>query len=166
MKKVLTILFAALMMTAVAGCNKDKDKDNNNQQEQTIADNSVVYNGTTYHMNTQVEWINAQMTWVNAKSVECIDEDPVIVFTNIHLIPEVWNKTLDIASGEVPIIMIELKAENDIFGEFDAFVSGTYSVKGNNDGTPVTITLDGVLSNGKSLKMKLVTDSYSLMDNK
>jgi hypothetical protein len=42
------------------------------------------------------------------------------------------------------------------------FSSGTYSVSGNNDGTPITVTYDGVLKNGKTLKMKLVSDNYPL----
>lgn len=34
------------------------------------------------------------------------------------------------------------------------------TVKGNNDGTPITVILDSKLKNGKELLMKIVSPSY------
>ena len=42
------------------------------------------------------------------------------------------------------------------------FTEGTLSVSGNNDGTPITVILDGKLKNGKTLKMKLVSGNYDI----
>ena len=42
------------------------------------------------------------------------------------------------------------------------FTSATYRVSGNNDGTPITVTLDGTLKNGKTLQMKLVSGRYDV----
>ena len=43
------------------------------------------------------------------------------------------------------------------------FTNGTYRVSGNNDGTPITVTLNGKLKNGKTLQMKLVSGNYEVM---
>lgn len=48
------------------------------------------------------------------------------------------------------------------YNDENLFTSGTYSVSGSNDGTPVTITLDATLKNGKTLRMKLVTGNYGI----
>ena len=187
MKKVLTILFAALMMTAVAGCNKEKDKENkNDSQPLVLTDNTLIYEGVSYEMIFNAYYNNPDLTLVTVQSKDTLEDGtPKISLDGLHIRPENWNKTVDLASpaeGEgwgtfffngtvlnCGGYCYKTEGQLDCRGTIDEveytdksiFKSGTFSLTGNNDGTPITIILDGVLQTDKRIQMKLVSDEYS-----
>lgn len=177
--KARTILFSlAATMMLFAACGKDNENDGDNQPN--IATNTVVYNGMTYHMNNMVSYANEDLTFFMSTSTEVNDNEyPRMMFGEIHIYPEMWGKTYNLSVLE-DIAGIRFFDGSDLFcsttyngtgydGCIDdvdypnesPFTEGTFSIRGNNDGTPVTLTLDGTLRNGKTIQMKLVTDSYS-----
>lgn len=185
MKKVLSILVVAMFATAVMSCSKDKD----DESTLNIPDNTLVYDGTSYTFDeVVVDYYHQALTLVSAYTSEMQQgtEDPMLAIDGIHITPNMWNKTFDLTSqaswpDEVSVYMILngvldisfegwVNGDRDISGHIDdvdyehesIFTSGTYRVSGNNDGTPITVTIDGVLKNGKKLQIKLVTDSYNV----
>ncbi len=188
MKKIFSILMVAFAMTAMVSCNKDNDGGNNDEPTLNIADNTLIYDGTTYTLDIVEVWHqNGPLYTMNAYTSDTLENgEPVLTVDGIHISPEVWNKNYDLVSqdqwqnGEsVEIILrgaISLyyqgyyMGDKDLNGELDGvtyehesiFTSGTYRVSGNNDGTPITVTLDGVLKNGKTLQMKLVSGNYDV----
>ena len=186
MKKVFSILMVAFAMTAMVACNKEDNGggngDNNDNSTTIIEDNTLVYNGVTYHMTPEVLAWGTELTRMLAVSTETdANEEPVIRFDGLHIYPTTWGRTMNLASpveGDEWILafmgsVIDCNAffeQGGLGGELDGqnytdesvFSSGTLLVSGNNDGTPITVTLDGVLKNGKTIKMKLVTGNYDM----
>ena len=180
----------AFAMTAFVACSKDNDDNtdnngggNNNVPMLNIEDNTLVYDGTTYHMDTRVESADQWLTQVYAYSQEKDgDGESVVIYDASHIWSTMFNTTVDLVSPDMEYGIYfwfsdgsRLNAyytpdvsENSIGGQIfnvdyehePIFYSGTYSVLGNNDGTPITILLDGVLKNGKTIQMKLVSDNY------
>lgn len=180
MKKVISILMVAFAMTAMVACG---DKDNNGDTPVTpAADNTVVYNGVTYHMTPEVLCWGSELTRMRAASTETdANSEPVIRFDGLHIKPMTWGRTMNLASpaeGDEWIVAFMGSVLNcncsyeygGLSGELDGqeyngqsiFSSGTLLVSGNNDGTPITVTLDGKLKNGKTIQMKLVSGNYDV----
>lgn len=184
---------AAMLMT---GCKKDKPQPDNNSGNgggsdtptQTIADNTLVYDGVTYHLdNVYVEYCHSELTLMIATTNDTLEDGrPMLTVDDIHISPNVWNKTYDMVDqsqwpdfsmlGLILTGAVELGYEGFCNGGIgtqgfldgvlyesgNIFSSGTYRVDGNNDGTPITVTVEGTLINGKTLKMKLVSGNYQI----
>lgn len=192
MKKVFSILMVAFVMTAMTACEKDNndtDDNGNGQPTASIADNTLVYDGQTYKFDdVVVDYYHSELTLVSAFTSDTLDNgDPRLSLEGIHITPSTWNKTFDLANasqwpGEamVPLhlrgvlnISFEAWANDGVMGgggDLDGvhyenesiFSSGTYTVSGNNNGTPITITYDGTLKNGKKFQAKVVSNNYDI----
>ena len=160
-----------------AACGKD---------DAELADNTLVYGGVTYQMDqsqTVVDYYHNELTLLTVPSVEKDGEEAKIIFDHFHLRPESWNKTIDLVnlkeddfyelafSGSVLNMMafgqktvgeqyFSGLLDGQIYENNPVFESGELTVKGNNDGTPITVILDSKLKNGKELRMKIVSPSY------
>lgn len=188
MKKVFSILMVALFATAMMSCQKENVNEGNGSQTE-IAKNTLVYDGTTYTFSdVVVTYYHSQLTLMFAFTGDTLENgQPRLSVEGIHIVPSVWNKTLDLASyaqyPEDATVTLNISGEVNLsyeawdnggmvgsHGILDGqeyenesiFTSGTYNVSGNNDGTPITVTVDGKLKNGKTLKMKIVSDNYNL----
>ena len=175
MKKTLSILMVAFTMTAMVACNKDKD---NEDSPLNIANNTLVYDGQTYTFDhVVVDYYHSQLTLMGAFTDDTLENgSPKLMVQGIHIMPEVWNNSFDLADAtqypdgvmvslhlygvvEMTFEMFNNGGNTGGYGTLDGqeyenesiFSSGTYSVSGN-----------GVLKNGKTLKMKLVSDNYPL----
>ena len=192
MKKVFSILMVAFALTAMIACKKDNndtDDNGNGQPTASIADNTLVYDGQTYKFDdVVVDYYHSELTLVSAFTSDTLDNgDPRLSLEGIHITPSTWNKTFDLANasqwpGEamVPLhlrgvlnISFEAWANDGVMGgggDLDGvhyenesiFSSGTYTVSGNNNGTPITITYDGTLKNGKKFQAKVVSNNYDI----
>lgn len=89
----------------------------------------------------------------------------MVEFGRLHIRPTMWNKTVDVSTVNNDEETWECGFQGGPFGEYsdvtESFSACKIGIKGNNDGTPVTVTLDGTLKNGKTLQMKLVTNSQN-----
>lgn len=189
MKKVFSVLMVAFAMTAMVACSKDDNKgSNNNEPTSGIANNTLIYDGTKYTFDyVGVGYFHQSLTLMGATTSDTLENgEPLLTVDGIHITPEIWNKDIDLANQDqwVDGMVIDLvfngafnmsyagyyNGDKDINGELDGvsyehesiFTSGTYHVSGNNDGTPITVTLNGVLKNGKTLQMKLVSGNYNV----
>lgn len=187
MKKIFSILTIALIATAIVSCDKEDEKTNDNGTELNIPANTLIYDGNTYTFsNVMVDYYHNELTLVSAETADLVDDQPRLAINGIHITPETWNKTLNLAmptqwpegvsvtlnlSGAIDIAYEAWNNEGHLgsWGTFDGaeidntnlFTSGTYRVSGNNDGTPITVTYDAVLKNGKKIQIKLVSGSYN-----
>lgn len=193
MKKIFSILTIALLATAMVSCDKEDETNNasNGGTQLNIPANTLIYDGTSYTFdNVYVDYYHNQLTLVSAETNDTLDNgEPKLSIQGIHITPNAWNKTLDLANAsqwpEDVMVALHLSGELNIsyeswnnggemgsWGEFEGeeiqntsiFTSGTYRVSGNNNGTPITITYDCTLKNGKKLQIKLVTDNYDVRD--
>ncbi len=186
MKKVFSILMVAFAITAMVACSKDDNGGNGggNATPAEVAANTVVYNGVTYHMTPEVMYHYAGLTRMRAASTETdASSEPAIRFDGLHIYSTTWGRTMNLASpveGDEWIVafmgsVLNCNAsfeQGGLSGELDGqiytgesiFSSGTLLVSGNNDGTPITVTLDGVLKNGKTIQMKLVSGNYDVIE--
>ncbi len=184
MKKFFSILMVAMLATAMVSCEKDNDSDDS---QMNIADNTIVYDGQTYTIdNVWVDYYHSELTLISAATGETMDNgDPLVYVDGIHITPNAWNRDFDLTDNsqwpdEVSVYLIFngvlginyvgwVNGDRDMSGDLDGvgyehesiFTSGTYRVSGNNDGTPITITVNGKLKNGKTLQMKIVTGNYN-----
>ena len=185
MKKVFSILMVAFAMTAMVACDKE---DNEGGSTLNIADNTLVYDGQTYKFDqVVVDYYHSQLTLMSAFTNDTLEDgSPKQMVQGIHIMPEVWNHSFDLAdASKYPdgvmvalhlygLVNITFEQWNNgdntgAWGTLDGvqyenesiFSSGTYTVSGNNDGTPITVTYDGVLKNGKKIQMKLVSGNYT-----
>lgn len=192
MKKLFSMLMVAFALTAMVACEKETKpasesggNGNGNEPTLNIEDNTLVYDGVTYHMDTRVESADQQwMTQVYSYSQEKdTNGESIVIYDASHIWCDMFNTTVDLVSPDMEYgiyfwfsdgssINAQYNPEAEAYtigGQiFDVsyenesiFTRGTYSIKGNNDGTPITIILDGTLKNGKTIQMKLVSDSYS-----
>lgn len=192
MKKIFAFLTVALLATAMFSCQKDKDNvsgDGDDQQSSSIADNTLVYDGQTYKLDeVVVDYYHNELTLVSAFTNDTLDDgQPRLALEGIHITPTTWNATFDLANASgwpnealvslhlSGILNISFEAWSDRGtlgggGDLDGvhyenesiFSSGTYKVSGSNNGTPITITYDGVLKNGKKFQAKIVTGNYDV----
>ena len=179
------MMFVAAAAMMFASCGKD---DNDSGIPQIgIADNTVVYDGVTYTFDhIMVDYYHPELTLVTAETADTLEDGtPRLMLDGIHITPEAWNRDFnlaDISQWPVEYVMINLvftgvldisytsyvNGDRGVSGSLDGeyyedesiFTSGTYRVSGNNDGTPVTLTVNGTLRNGKTMQIKLVTPNY------
>ena len=170
------MMFVAAAAMMFASCGKDDNGENQPGIPQIgIADNTLVYDGVTYQM-TPLPAGNAP----SSASKDSIGGEPIIFFDGYHFRDErMWNKPINLtalAEGEEYSIRIfgsvlDLNCSGwweagqaMYWGEIDshdyesegAFTSGTFGLYG--DVNNATVIFDCVLKNGKTLKMKLVTE--------
>ena len=166
MKKFLFIMAAVAML--FTACKKENN-------EQTIADNTIVYDGVTYQMEAVLEPFNDNLAWMNAYNDS-------IQFMAYHVFPSadfLSDKTYDDLTEEWPFFMIhgvfEMETENGILeGEqvgyhpetgwpLSVFESGT--AKRTYADKTLSLEVNSILKNGKSFALKLtVTDDWFHID--
>lgn len=170
------MMFVAAAAMMFASCGKDNNEGNSSNIPQTdIANNTLVYDGVTYQMEPLPAG-NAP----SSASKDSIDGEPLFFFDGYHFRDEsMRNKTINLAAlseGEEYSIMI-LGSVLDLncsgwweagqamyWGEIDGheyenecvFTNGTFGIYGDINNT--TVIFDCVLKNGKTLRMKLVTE--------
>ena len=159
MKKLFSILMIAFAMTAMVACG---EKENETTDVNDLADNTLVYDGVTYHMDSFQSFYHNGLTTVDATSIEKEGDKPIVEFIRLHIRPFMWNRTADVIAETNDDEVWECGFSGTIFdGEYldiyNSFSACTIGVFGNNDGTPVTVTLDGTMKSGKKIQMKLVT---------
>ena len=190
MKKIFAIMTVALFATAMFSCQKDKDDNDDNGGSQTsIADNTLVYDGQTYTFdNVVVDYYHSELTLVSAFTNDTLTTgEPKLELQGIHITPTTWNVSFDLANASgwpndalvglhlsgIININFEAWSDNGVMGgggDLDGvhyenesiFSSGTYKVSGYNNGTPITITYDGTLKNGKKFQAKIVSKNYDV----
>ena len=189
MKKIFAILTVAFFATAMFSCQKDKDDDSGDGDAMQIDANTLVYDGQTYTFDdVVVDYYHSELTLVSAYTRDTLDDgQPRLALKGIHITPSTWNATFDLANASgwpdgalvslhlSGILNISFEAWSDQGtmgggGDLDGvhyenesiFSSGTYKVSGSNNGTPITITYDGVLKNGKKFQAKIVSGSYDV----
>lgn len=160
---------------------------NGGGSQTALADNTLVYDGVTYTFDyIMVGYCHDELTLITAETADTLEDGtPRLMLDGIHITPEAWNRDFnlaDISQWPVEYVMINLvftgvldisytsfvNGDRGVSGRLDGeyyesesiFTSGTYRVSGNNDGTPITVTANGTLRNGKTLQLKLVTPSY------
>ena len=109
-KKFLMIAAAAALL--FAACGKDEENSNNNasgsqgggSNTPALADNTLVYDGVTYHVNRDttgmvVMYYHDELTLFSAWSTEK-DSGSMskIALAHFHIMPGMWNKTQNLAS--------------------------------------------------------------------
>lgn len=184
------MMFVAAAAMMFASCGKDNENGGSGSgggSQQSIADNTMVYDGVTYKFDhVMVGYCHEELTLITAETADTLlDGSPRLMLDGIHITPDAWNRDFnlaDISQWPVEYVMINLvfsgvldisytsyvNGDRGVSGRLDGqyyedesiFTSGTYRVSGNNDGTPVTITVDGTLKNGKTMQIKLVTPDY------
>lgn len=172
--KARTILCAlAATMILFVGC--DKDDNDSGIPQIGIADNTLVYDGVTYQMNPLPAG-NAP----SSASIDSTNGEPLFYFDGYHFHDErMWNKTINLAAlaegEEYTIAIFGSVLSLNCSGWWEAgramywgmidgqeyenecvFTSGTFGLYGDLNHT--TVIMDCVLKNGKTLKMKLVTE--------
>lgn len=163
MKTRFLLVLAAVAMLFTA-CKKENN-------EQTLADNTIVYDGVTYQMTTTLDPFNENLAWMNAYNDS-------IQFMAYHVFPSadfLSDKTYDDLTEEWPFFMIhgvfEMETENGILeGEqvgyhpemgwpLSVFESGT--AKRTYADKTLSLEVNSILKNGKSFALKLtVTDDW------
>jgi len=182
MKTKLFLLTFVAAMLAFSGCGKDEPTVDD------MADNTVEYDGQTYTLDQVfVDYYHSKLTTILAVTSETLEDgSPKLMLEGIHITPDMWNRELDLTdqtnwpdyatvnlyfTGAFNLIYSGFKnGDASMRGELDGvkydnesiFTSGTHKITGANDGTPITLTVDGKLKNGKTLRMKLVTPSYQI----
>lgn len=181
--RFIMLFVASATMMLNAACSKD---DSNSGSELNLADNTLVYDGVTYTFDhVMVDYYHDALTLITAETADTLEDgNPRLMLDGIHVTPNAWNYNFNLAdlSQWPDEVMVNLvfsgvldisytsyvngdrgvsgRLDGEYYEEESIFTSGTYRVSGNNDGTPITITVDGTLKNGKTMQMKLVTPDY------
>jgi len=179
MKKVFSILMIALLTIAMVACKKDKPKPDNNNDNPAVTEaaaNTLVLNGTVYHLNSHYQYSAEQdRSYAGASTVETdANGDPLY-----DIISDVenfcLNRTLDLTTAYDDAsyyfaVHNSMWSEqifqdyhvgngfygmiNDLdYGENSIFSSGTLTVS--KDENAFTYKVTGVLKNGKSLSFHI-----------
>ncbi len=182
MKTKLFLLTFVAAMLALSGCGKEETSVDD------MADNTVEYNGQTYSLDqVSVGYFHEALTLVTAATSDTLEDGmPKLMVDGIHIMPDMWNTEFDLTDmtnwpeGSMVILYfsgafqmnyntykdggtwMEGLLDSVYYENESIFTSGTEKIVGNNDGTPITITVDGELKNGKTLRMKIVTPSYQV----
>lgn len=156
----------------------------------TIVYDGITYQMISDTNHMAVMYFHNELTVFSARSVEQdTSGSSKLEFAHFHIRPEMWNKTQNLATlaneefyevifdGSV----LNLVARGSCYEDNDGnqqtyyggsldgteysdteclFTSGSYTVRGNNDGSPFTVEMDAVLINGKRLQMKLTSPDY------
>ena len=163
MKARLLIILAAVALLFTA-CKKDEEQtqDNNNpNQEQTLENNTLVYDGTTYQLNPELEIYNPSLAMLHG-----FNEEIQFLYYHIHhdSEDEMYDKTFNDLTKEWPFFTIEgllnMNTEAGTLGDQDyetVFTSGT--AKHTLSNNTYTFVLEGTLQNGKDFAVKLVVSN-------
>lgn len=180
MKKIFSILMIALFAIAMVACKKDNPKpdDNNggnnggNNDTPTLVDNVLIYDGVTYTgeasasiSNGMIQYALQKMDGENGSffvqgSYKGVDNCTF----NLTEVVEGVEFYVHVLIGEgIFDMQYTADTEHGLWSFVDgdntpgisSFTSGTATVTKNGDN--LTIVMDGVVRNGKSLKCKLVT---------
>ena len=189
MKRIFAIVAAVLFTAAMFSCEKENDNNSEDNDATQLADNTLVYDGQTYTFdNVVVDYYHSELTLVSAFTNDTLDNgQPRLALEGIHITPTTWNASFDLAnaSGWPDDALVSLHLSGILNISFEAwcnegamggagdldgvhyenesiFSSGTYKVSGFNNGTPITITYDGVLKNGKKFQAKIVSKNYDV----
>ena len=159
MKKSLFILAAVAML--FTACKKENN-------EQTLADNTIVYDGVTYEMTTTLDPFNNNLAWMDAYNDS-------LQFMAYHVFPSsdfLCDKTYDDLTVEWPFFechgALEMSTEHGILEEQDydwgtVFESGT--AKRTYANKTLSLEVNSILKNGKKFALKLtVTDDWFHID--
>lgn len=187
---MMMFVAAAAMMFAACGEKDNNNVNGGGSgggSQTSVADNTVVYDGVTYKFDhVMVDYYHEELTLITAETADTLEDGtPRLMLDGIHITPEAWNRDFnlaDISQWPVEYVMINLvftgvlnisytsfvnggrgvsgRLDGEYYESESIFTSGTYRVSGNNDGTPITVTANGTLRNGKTLQLKLVTPSY------
>ena len=182
-------MMVAFVATAMFSCQKDPEDNGDDSQTMDIANNTLVYDGQTYTFdNVVVDYYHSELTLVSAFTNDTLTTgEPELELQGIHITPNTWNVSFDLANASgwpdgalvnlhlsgILNINFEAWSDNGVMGgggDLDGvhyenesiFSSGTYKVSGYNNGTPITITYDGTLKNGKKFQAKIVSKNYDI----
>ena len=150
MKTKLIIVLAAVAIFFSA-CKKDNS---------SIADNTIVYDGVTYQMDTHIDPFNSDMAFLDASNEE-------LEFLAYHVFNEaefLGNKTWNDLTKEWPGFecygLLEMNTEDGILdGQHYNCVFESGTAKQTYSNKTITFELDGTLKNGKKLALKLTVTS-------
>ena len=156
-KFFLVLAAVAVLFTA---CKKDEEQpqdDNNSNQEQTLENNTLVYDGTTYQLNPMLEIYNPSLAMLHGMN----DEIQFLYYHIHHDSEELTDKTFNDLTKEWPFFTIEgllnMDTEMGTLGDQEyetVFTSGT--AKHTLSNNTYTFELNGKLQNGKDFAVKLV----------
>ena len=180
MKKVFSILMIALLTTAMVACKKDNPQPSNNNggnngennDTPTLADNVLIYDGVTYTGEASATISNSIIQYALQKMDGGNDNFFVqgsykgadnCTFDLTKVVEGVDFHVHVMIEGGVFDMQYSVNTENGLWSFVDgdntpgvsSFTSGTATVTKNDNN--LTIVMDGVVRNGKSLKCKLVT---------
>lgn len=144
------------------------------KEEQTLADNTIVYDGKTYQVTTTLDPFNENMAWMDAHH-----ENDEITFLAYHVFPSsefLCDKTYDDLTKEWPFFEIHGILEMDTeHGQLDGqeypdgdwwgtvFERGT--AKRTYANKTLSLEVNAILKNGKSFALKLtVTNDWFHID--
>ena len=165
MKTKLLIVLAAAAMLFTA-CGKDND--------QPLADNTIVYDGTTYQMESLFDAFNPDMgLFFSFSTLENENGEPVITFDGFHVFRELLGQEFDLTkktSNEdsyaefyfYGIFNVGVYVGHDYIGgdleevsyeNESPFKSGT--IKATLSDNVLTVEMKGETKNGHTINMKL-----------
>ena len=130
------------------------------KKDNPITDNTIVYDGVTYQMDTHLDPFNPNMGFLDASNNE-------LEFMAYHVYNEaefLTNKTWNDLTQEWPFFecygLLEMSTENGLLDgqQYECvFESGT--AKQTYSNKTLSLELDGTLKNGKNLALKLTVNS-------
>ncbi|MBQ9417395.1 MAG: hypothetical protein IJU19_02310 [Bacteroidales bacterium] len=185
-RKMLCTLASAMML--LVGCNKEEETTEIAPTIDTTpaAENTFYYAGKSYAVAaTTVDYCHSELTVVSAQSADTMaDGSPLIALNRFYIRPEHWGRTVNMASPAVGDswkldmtlqgVAVRGFGQNDggrlyfstdvdtMHSETPVFKSGTLKVVGENDGTPINILVNAVLTNDLVVKMNIKTESYAI----
>lgn len=187
MKTRFFLLFVAATTLLFSACKDDeKEKNGNGTKAEQLENNTLVYDGVTYKMNSYADIYHGGLTLVNSFSEDTSTNGMnKVIIDRFHIsndqVFNMWNSTIDLVNlnenemyeisimGEVLNLYAsgtkqysDGKIDEVEYNDESVFVSGVQKVIGNNDRTPITIIIDAVLKNGKSLQMKLYVPTENM----
>ena len=182
MKKILSILTIALFATAMVGCNKDNDNNDSNSNSSsnvTLGDNMMIYDGRVYAGESYANFDDGTIHYVFHNSGEADNDIPFEMHGDVY--SNIYNRTFDLsqfhedATFSLHIMIadggiMDLRYENNIdmlwsfldgdnMANASCFQNGTATVTV--EGDQLSVLVDGVLTNGKTLKYKVVAQDIN-----
>lgn len=179
MKKVFSILMIALLTIAMVACKKDNPQPSNNggnngenNDTPTLVDNVLIYDGVTYTGEASASISNGMIQYVLQKidgendnflvqgsykgADNCtFDLTKVVEGVDFYVHVLIEGGVFDMQYTAYTEHGLWSFVDGDNTSGISSFTSGTATVTKNGDN--LTIVMDGVVRNGKSLKCKLVT---------
>ena len=171
-------LLLGLIVSALCFTSCDKNDEDIDDIVEISTDNTVVYDGKTYIMNSNLMMFNDELGVMMANSEEFDGENPVLTVDNIHVTRNVMHKELSLATPAeyADGIVLNLYMQGVVNLQFNIYHNDDYGASGTLDGkeypdvsvfssgrykvwstgSEVRASIEGVLQNGKSLSINLV----------